>query len=235
VRLRRALINLTLLALLALAIYGGLRIVLAWASFTPQSIAQVAQLGPSNTPTRTPFPSLTPTETLIPPIEIPTQPSHIFFRLTWVDLPSYPIDRPLMTQLTYDPEIWVLTPDQFGHTVLAHRTIPYCQIARASAGGLPPGWSAETGSKTVSGIYFETVSVSENGTLRYINYFTPGKSVVKTGFEVSFVDDREACITDAETVLASLSFIVATPTATPTETPSETPTSEFFPSPTPTP
>jgi hypothetical protein len=178
------------------------------------------------TRTRTPVPSLTPTETLIPPIDIPTLESFAPYRETWVDLPSYPLERALMTQLYFDPDVWALTPDQFGNTVLAHRTIPYCQIARAAARGLLPGWTADSTTKKISSIFFDVVTVSENGTVRYLNYFTAGKIAVKTGFEVAFVDDKDACITAAETVLASLSFVAATPTSTPTETPTDTATPE---------
>jgi len=231
-RRRRLGLSVSIVVVLASALYGVALAERGPQVFGPlfQQAVETATPTSTATRTRTPVPTIMPTETLIPPIDIPPLESFAPFRETWVDLPSYPLSLALMTQLYYDPEVWALTPDQFGNTVLAHRKIPYCQIAKASARGLLPGWTADSTTKKVSSILFDVVTVSENGQVRFLNYFTAGKIAVKTGFEVSFVDNKDTCITNAETVLASLSFIASTPTFTPeppTETPADAPTPDL--------
>ena len=56
-----------------------------------------------------------------------------------------------------------------------------------------------------------------NGVKQFVNY-TGGDGNILTAFEVSFQDQADQCLTDAETVLAELKSVAitqATPIATP--------------------
>jgi hypothetical protein len=195
---------------------------------TPAPTAS-ATLEPSATPapTFTPFPTATsippPTETptLLPTLELPTQPAFVPFRQTWQSAPSLPDDsvRDLNFTLLYDPDVWALTEDLFGAQVLAHRAIPYCIIEKARPGGLSPGYTAEQGFAQVGSINYQTISVRLNGVLKYVNYYGGRGKQALTVFTVSFEEQPETCLADAEKVLASLHFVVVTPTPEPTPTP----------------
>lgn len=183
----------------------------------------IPTLTPFPTATVTPPPTVTPT--LLPPIELPTEMPFAPFRETWQSEPSLPndIERDLNFTVLYDPDLWALTNDQFGFEVLAHRTIPYCQIEKARASGLSPGYTAEQGYKQVGGIYFQTVSVSLNGQLIYVNYYGGRGKEALTVFGVAFEEQPDICIADAEKVLSTLQFINITPTPEATLPPSPTP------------
>jgi hypothetical protein len=53
---------------------------------------------------------------------------------------------------------------------------------------------------------FETVAVSENGTLRFVNCFA-GDSEFYTGFGVTVGADANECLERAEVVLASFHIV----------------------------
>lgn len=177
-------------------------------------------------PTATPIPPPTETPTLPPPLELPTLPVFVPFRQTWQSDPSLPDDsvRDLNFTLLYDPDVWALTEDLFGSQVLAHRTIPYCIIEKARPGGLSPGYTAEQGFAQVGSINYQTISVRLNGVLKYVNYYGGRGKQALTVFMVSFEEQPETCLADAEKVLATLQFIAVTPTPEPSATPESTPT-----------
>lgn len=183
-------------------------------------------------PTFTPFPTPTPipppseTPTLLPALELPTLPPFVPFRQMWQSAPSLPDDteRNLNFTALYDPDVWALTDDLFGTQVLAHRAIPYCIIEKARPGGLSPGYTAEQGFAQVGSIHYQTISVSLNGVLKYINYYGGRGKQALTVFTVSFEEQPETCLADAETVLGTLQFINVTSTPEPSPTPEITPT-----------
>lgn len=183
-------------------------------------------------PTYTPFPTATPipppteTATLPPPPDLPTLPPLVPFRQVWQSAPSLPDDteRDLNFTVLYDPDVWALAEDFFGAQVLAHRAIPYCIIEKARPGGLTPGYIAEQGFAQVGSIYYQTINVSLNGVLKYVNYYGGRGRQALTVFTVAFEEQPETCIADAEKVLASLQFITVTATPKPSPTPGMTPT-----------
>lgn len=198
-------------------------------SETPMPIQRASATLP---PTFTPFPSSTPiptptdTPTLLPTLELPTLPPFVPFRQVWQSAPSLPDDseRDLNFTVLYDPDVWAQTEDLFGALVLAHRSIPYCTIEKGRPGGLPPGYVAEQGFAQVGSIYYQTIRVSLNGVLKFVNYYGGRGKQALTVFTVSFEEDPETCLADAEKVLATLQFIVVTPTPEPSATPEPTPT-----------
>jgi hypothetical protein len=90
--------------------------------------------------------------------------------------------------------------------MLQHRTLSGCSIVPAAGHGLGPGWSAEQGSRRLGAVGFETAAVSENGALRFVNYFT-GDSGFYTGFGVTVGADTNEPQERAEVVLASFQIV----------------------------
>ncbi len=170
--------------------------------------------------TDTPVAAVPPTETLLPPLDLPTLMAVEPVRVPWVGMPTYLADSlpGLMVRLDYDPEVWAETDGNYGERVLAHRTIPYCVISPWSGRGLPADWKVDHDFRQIGSYYFDVNSVSQDGVLKFVAY-VGGDSKVMTGFQVSFVDNPEGCIADAEKLLLSFRPIVATPTATPSLTP----------------
>ncbi len=195
------------------------------ATDTPQPSATLA---PTFTPfpTATPIPQPTETPTLLPTLELPTLPPVVPRSQVWQSAPSLPDDsaRDLNFTVLYDPDVWALTEDLFGAPVLAHRTIPYCLIEKGRPGGLSPGYTAEQGFAQVGSIYYQTISVSLNGVLKYVNYYGGRGKQALTVFTVSFEEQPETCLSDAEKVLGTLQFIPVTATPQPSPTPEFTPT-----------
>jgi hypothetical protein len=179
---------------------------------------------PSDTPaptfTSAPTGTITPTETLIPPVEIPTEATNAPARMNWIGEVTYPGDSQpnTMFQLTYDPDVWAQTLDQFNVIVLAHRKIEYCTIAPYAGRGVPMNWSVERETRTIGALEFEVSRISDNGVPQFVTY-VGGDKIIYTGFQVTFVDQRETCLGAAEAVLSTLRSIEATPTPEPTSTP----------------
>ena len=91
---------------------------------------------PSVVDTATPIPTpteiiSTPTETPLPTLELPTEVINPPARMVWDGTPTYPGDSTpgFAFRVSYDPEFWALTTDQFGEPALAHRTIAGCVIS----------------------------------------------------------------------------------------------------------
>jgi hypothetical protein len=99
-----------------------------------------------------------------------------------------------------------------------HRDIPYCQITPTAGRGMPRGWTVESTFRQIGSLQFEVATASQEGQVKFINYFGRAGGVV-TGFQVSFLEQMEACLADAEEVFATLaSAPAATPTPSPTFT-----------------
>lgn len=151
------------------------------------------------------LPGPTPTETLLPALELPTAQPFARARQPWRGEPTYPADsRPgLLFRVDYDTDRWALTEDNFGVTVLAHREIPYCIILPWSGRGLPSGWQVTHEFRTIGGADFDVHTVTRDGMLEFVAYVGGDRKIV-TGFQVNFQEQPERCIQEAEAVLATL-------------------------------
>jgi hypothetical protein len=106
-------------------------------------------------------------------------------------------------RVTYDPDLWALTTDQFGFPALAHRNIPSCIITPAAGRGLPANMTVEHDVLDMDEISFDVGRVYENGVLKFVT-FTGGDGTILTGFEVTFEEQMDECLRDAVTVLSTL-------------------------------
>ncbi len=186
-----------------------------------------------DTPEATPEPSATAlvaslTPTLLPPPELPTLESTRPTLETWSSQPTYLEESQpgLDFRVVYDGRLWALISDESGAPALAHRAIPYCKIAPAAGRGMPRGWTVESVFREIGGLQFEVATASQEGQVKFVNYFGRAGGVV-TGFQVSFLEQMETCLADAEAVFATLTSAPAatpTPTLTPTLEPTLTPT-----------
>lgn len=170
------------------------------------------------TPTREPTvtPSVTPTETPLPPLELPTEIPSAPSLLAWDGVPTYLGDSQpgYAFRVLYNPEVWALTEDQFGFPALAHRAIPYCVISVTSGRGLPLNISVEQDILYTKTVTFYVGAAYENGVKKFVTY-TGGDGVIFTAFQVSFEEQSDRCLADAEAVLTTLRSVPsfqATPT-----------------------
>ena len=172
---------------------------------------------PDNTPTAEPTFSLepsptqilpTPTETPLPPLELPTEIPNAPSLLAWDGTPTYLGDSQpgFDFRVLYDPELWALTQDQFGYPAIGHRNIPYCVISVTSGRGLPANVSVEQDILYTDTVTFSVGTAFENGVKKFVTY-TGGDDKVITGFEVSFKDQADECIAAAVTVVTTLQSI----------------------------
>jgi hypothetical protein len=167
----------------------------------------IAESSPTLNPTQTftPEPTVTPTETQLPPLELPTEAANAPVRMVWDGAPTYPGDSTpgYAFRVTYDPDLWAVTSDQFGFPALGHRNIEYCVIAVTSGRGLPASISIEHDVLYTDNVTFDVGVGSENGVKKFVTY-TGGDGTIITGFEVSFQDQVDACLADAVAVLSTL-------------------------------
>jgi hypothetical protein len=117
-------------------------------------------------------------------------------------------------RLSYDPDLWALTTDQFGFPALGHRSLPGCVISVTSGRGLPGNTTVEHDILYTEKITFDVGRVYENGVLKFVTY-TGGDGTIITGFEVDFKEQSDACLADAVTAISTLRS-VPTSQATPT-------------------
>ena len=171
------------------------------------------------TPAATDTPAVTPTDTPLPTLELPTEVVNAPARLVWDGVPTYPAESTpgFDFRVTYDPDIWALTNDQFGFPTLAHRTIANCIISETSGRGLPRNLIVEHDMLRLENVTFDVGTVYENGVKKFVTY-TGGDANVITAFEVSFDEESDACLADAVAVLSTLRSVPAS-RATPTLTP----------------
>lgn len=182
---------------------------------TPLAILEPAVLLPEATATLAPTetalpsptlePSVTPTETPLPPLELPTEIANAPARLVWDGAPTYPGDSTpgYFFRVTYDPDVWAVTADQFGFPALGHRGIEYCVIAVTSGRGLPANVTVEHDVLYTDKVTFDVGTAFENGVKKFVTY-TGGDGTIITAFEVSFLEQADLCLADAVTVLSTL-------------------------------
>jgi hypothetical protein len=173
----------------------------------------------------------TPTETLLPQLELPTEKRNAPALVPWTGLPTYPADSDpgLLFRVDYDPDIWAQTEGNFGDIVLGNRNIDYCTITPWSGRGLPPDWKVEHEFRYIGSAAFDVSTVIYQEEVKFVSY-VGGDRHVLTGFQVSFKDQKDQCLQDAEAVFGTLRSLSAVPTITPTFTP-ETPTPTLTPTP----
>ena len=169
--------------------------------------------------TSTPVPTqsiATPTETLLPTLELPTEAVNAPARMVWDGTPTYLAESTpgYAFRVSYDPDRWAVTTDQFGFPALAHRNIPACVISVTSGRGLPGNMTVEHDVLYTQNVTFDVGKVYENSVLKFVTY-TGGDGRIITGFQVDFQEDVEACLADAVTVLSTLTSVPASQ-ATPT-------------------
>ncbi len=183
---------------------------------TCAACAPASMPSPAETPTSETQATEEPTIEVPPPLteatptlSIPTPGAAIIE--TWTGVPNYPESLPgMLYRLEYDSNRWIPTEDQFGQTVLAHRFIEVCVLSPAVGRGLPPNYNAESSFRSIGELQYEVVTISENRIPRYINYFG-GDGVIFTGFQLSFQGYTEACIQEAEAILATLVSVPENP------------------------
>ena len=192
----------------------------------PQAIPslEVPTKQPSIVDTATPAQSATPvvptrTDTPLPTLALPTEITNAPAKLVWDGTPTYLAESTpgYSFRVSYDPDLWALTTDQFGFPALAHRDIPDCVISVTSGRGLPLNMTVEHDVLYTGNVTFDVGKVFENGVLKFVTY-TGSDKIVTTGFEVDFKEQADQCLADAVTVLSTLTSIPvsqATPTLTP--------------------
>jgi hypothetical protein len=149
-----------------------------------------------------------PTETTVPPLELPPLEAGAPPALTWDGRPTYLAESQpgYFFRVQYDPEIWAQTRDISGIAALGHRSIAYCLIAPSSGRGLPLNAVVEHETRKLGVITYEVNTVFASGQVQLVTY-VGGDGLIVTGFEVVFQEDVETCLSDAEVVLGSLQSI----------------------------
>lgn len=169
--------------------------------------------------TSTPVPTqaaATRTDTPLPTLELPTELVNPPARMVWDGTPTYLGESTpgYSFRVTYDPELWALTTDQFGFPALGHRLIPRCVISVTSGRGLPLNMTVEHEIVDTGNVTFDVGRVYENGVLKFVTY-TGGNGIIVTGFQVDFAENGDQCLDDALTLLSTLTSVPvsqATPT-----------------------
>jgi hypothetical protein len=196
------------------------------ATFTPE---------PSATPQPTATEILpTPTETLLPPLELPTEKPFAPAYVAWTGEPTYPGDSETgrLFRVDYDPDLWAQTEGNYGEMVLAHRQIEYCSMTAWSGRGLPADWKVEHEFREIGAVPYDVNVVTFQNEVKFVAYVGSDKRIV-TGFQVTFQEQKEACLAAAEVIFATLRSFAAEPTVTPTFTLEPTATGEVAATPTP--
>ena len=174
---------------------------------------------PENTPTAEPTSTLiptptivlpTPTETPLPPLELPALLPNAPSLLAWDGTPTYLGDSQpgFDFRVTYDPDVWALTQDQFGYPAIGHRAIEYCVISVTSGRGLPANVSVEQDILYLDKVTLYVGTAFENGVKKFVTY-TGGDGKIITAFQVVFEDQADKCLADAETVIRTLRSVPA--------------------------
>jgi hypothetical protein len=196
------------------------------ASESPRALAPEALDTPTPEPSATVTPepftvqfTPVPTETPLPALELPTPLPNPPALQVWDGRPTYPAEsRPDYDfRLRFDPDLWALTTDNFGFPALANRNIDGCNISPAAGRGMPLNVSVEHEIRRIGGLDFDVNTAFLNGVRQFVTY-AGGDSSVYTAFEVSFQEQADGCLAEAETVLGTLQSIPvsqATPISTP--------------------
>ena len=166
---------------------------------TPTSVIVLVE--PSLTPRATIFVLLTPLPTsTFEPLPIFT-PSDSRFEV-WVIPATYSVSPPFF-KVEFLPEVWKLNTDDQPYPMLEHLLLSGCSISPSVGRGLPPDYSVEHTFRKIGGYIYELSMVSKAERLVFLNYCT-GNEDVGICFAVILGDNQEACIQDAEAVLATL-------------------------------
>lgn len=168
---------------------------------------------PSVVDTSTPIPAptqiiSTSTETPLPTLELPTEVVNPPARMVWDGTPTYPGDsKPgFAFRVSYDPEFWAVTTDQFGLPALAHRNISGCVISSDSGRGLPATTTVEHEMLNFETVTYDVATVYENGVKKFVTY-TGSDGTVTTSFVVDFTENAETCLAAAVGVLSTLTSV----------------------------
>jgi hypothetical protein len=169
--------------------------------------------------TATPLPGAsapTPTETLLPLLDIPTEKPNAPAFVAWTGQATYAGDSEpgRLFRVDYDPDVWAQTTDNFGQIALAHRQIEYCTINAWAGRGLPGDAEVTHESRQLGNLTYDINTVTVGGVVKFVTYVGGDKRLL-TGFQVSFQEQQEQCLKDAETILATLRSFAAEPTITP--------------------
>ena len=177
------------------------------ATEAPAATEAAATEAPAFQAAETPTPAIQ-TDTPLPTLELPTEAVNAPARMVWDGKPTYlgKSTPGYSFRVTYDPDLWALTTDQFGFPALAHRQVPACVISVTSGRGLPGNMNVEHDILDTGSITFDVGKVYENGVLKFVTY-TGGDGTIITGFEVSFEKLVDECRLDAETVLSTLQSV----------------------------
>ena len=161
----------------------------------------------------------TPTETLLPPLELPTEKPRAPDLVAWTGLPTYlgDSDPGLLFRVDYDPDHWAQTEGNFGDIVLGNRQIEYCTITPWSGRGLPADWKVVHEFRYIGSAAFDVNTVIYQDVVKFVSY-VGGDRHVLTGFQVSFNEQQDKCLQEAEIIFGTLRSFAAVPTATPAVT-----------------
>ena len=172
----------------------------------PTSTATIS----SSTATSTQIPAVgaTPTETPLPPLELPTPLANPPSLMAWDGTPTYPGDSKsdYLFRVRYDPEIWALTTDSYGYPAIGHRGIEYCVIAPAFGRGLPANMNVEHDLRKLGTIEFEINTAYLSGVRQFVTYLG-GDANIYTSFAVTFTENANLCLQEAEVVFATLTSV----------------------------
>ncbi|MEI7845358.1 MAG: hypothetical protein WCK35_06110 [Chloroflexota bacterium] len=159
----------------------------------------------------------TPTETLLPPLELPTEQPHAPALVPWTGQPSYPgdSDTGLLFRVDYDPDLWAQTEGNYGDIVLGNRRLEYCTITPWTGRGLPVDWKVVHEFRYIGSASFDVNTITTQDIIKFVTY-TGGDGHILSGFQVSFQDKRDQCLLEAEAIFGTLRSYAAVPTATPT-------------------
>ena len=181
------------------------------------SPSAAATPSPLPSPTQTPTPTLGPTatETPLPTLELSTLAAFEPALDVWDGQPTYLGDSQpgFYFRVKFNPRAWGLTQDNYGQPALGHRDIEACVLAPAGSHGLPPNMQAEHDTRQIGKLFWEVNVALLQGVRQFVTY-QAGDKIIFTGFQVNFTDQIDACLADAEAVLATLTSVpksLATP------------------------
>jgi len=192
------------------------------ATNVPQVQLETPTAPPSETPTRIPtqtaLPSATPlptigvtaTETYLPTLELRPLETMEPALDVWDGQPTYLGDSQpgFFFRVKFNPRVWGLTQDSYGQPALGNRFIGYCILAPGGVRGMPPGMQVEHDTRQLGPLFFEINTVLTNGQRQFVTYQAQtADRIIFTSFQVNFVDEIDACLTDVESVLATLTSI----------------------------
>lgn len=145
------------------------------------------------------------TETALPPLVLPPLAEDLPAIQVWDGRPTYLAESQpgFFFRVRYDPAAWARTRDWLGTAVLAHRSIPACVLSPSTGRGLPLNAVVEHETRSLGGVRFEVNTVFVNGKQQFMT-FVGGDGSIVTGFELSFQEDPQECLGQAEAVLATL-------------------------------